>query len=201
MSIEDAFREIAPGAGFGFRDVVGIDPSLSGTGLARISVTGEVETKAVASPSREGWEGNWSRVREIAGPVAVFTPPESLVLIEEMFVPRGEATAGKVIERAWLWGRIYDLMKRRGCVVVVVNNSHRAMLATGSGAAKKPQVKARMRERFPEARVSDDNQADALAMAAAGAWWAGFPIEGPTHAGQNEAMSKVPWPTREKREK
>jgi crossover junction endodeoxyribonuclease RuvC len=197
MSLQEMFRGIAPGAGWAFDNVVGIDPSLRKTGLAKITSAGAATSKTVNTAARDGWDGNWGLVREITGVALAFTPVGSLVLMEEMFVPRGGQAAGSVIERAWLWGRIYDEMKRRSCVVVVVNNTHRAMLATGSGAAKKPDVKARMRARFPEARVSDDNQADALALAAAGAWWAGFPIEGPTHAGQNEAMRRVPWPTRE----
>lgn len=194
MSIEDALREVAPGAGFGFRDVVGIDPSLGKTGLACISSSGEARTKRIQSDSRDGWEGNWARVREIAGPTAVFVPRGSLVLIEEMYVPHGEKTAGKVIERAWLWGRIYDLMRQRDCVVVVVNNSHRAMLAAGDGHASKTEVKASMRASFPGVQIPDDNVSDALAMAWAGAAFAGFPV--PAFAPrQQAAMVKIPWPT------
>ena len=196
MSIEDAMRTIAPGAGWGFENVVGVDPSLTATGLAIVTHRAVVATKVVGSTPRPGWVGNAARVREIVGPVAAFIPRFSLVVIEEMYVPKGPKAGGSVIERAWLWGFIVDQAVQRGCEVVVVNNSHRAMLATGNGGAKKTDVKAAMKKRFPGVRVSDDNAADALALAAAGAWWAGFPIEGPTHAGQNEAMSKVPWPTK-----
>ena len=176
---------------------VGIDPSLRATGLASVTDDGSITTHRIVTESVEGLQATANRIRYIVGGVVRFVPRGSLVLIEEMFVPQGGAQAGAVLERAWLWGLIVDQLFQRGCEVVTVGAMQRAKLATGNGHSKKVAVKAAMRERFPGVRIPDDNVADGLALAAAGARWAGFPVDGALTKKQTEAMAAVAWPTRE----
>jgi Holliday junction resolvasome RuvABC endonuclease subunit len=178
---------------------VGVDPSLSGTGLARITPAGIVTTRLVRTEPARSLRGTADRIRYITGHVVRFTPAGSLALIEEMYIPKGKKAAGGVLERAWLWGFIADQLLRRGCTVVKVPAPRRAKLATGNGNSDKDEVLATMRERFPATSIVDDNVADALALAAAAARWAGFPADGPLNEGQTQAMTTVAWPTPEKR--
>jgi Holliday junction resolvasome RuvABC endonuclease subunit len=178
---------------------VGIDPSLSATGLASISDGGEIETLRVMHAATVGLQQMADRVRYIVGRTVRFVPRGSLALIEEMYIPQGGKQAGLVLERAWLWGLIVDQLFRLDCEVVVVGAKQRAKLATGNGNAEKAEVAAAMRERFPGVRIPDHNVADAVAMAAAGARWAGFPVDGAWSKKQHEAMAAVAWPKREMR--
>ncbi|WP_291053648.1 crossover junction endodeoxyribonuclease RuvC [Herbiconiux sp.] len=178
---------------------VGIDPSLSATGLASITDAGAVETQRVVHGATTGLSEMAERVRYIVGRTVRFVPRGSLVLIEEMYIPQGGKQAGLVLERAWLWGFLVDQMFRLGCEVVVVGAKQRAKLATGNGNAEKAEVAAAMRDRFPGVRIPDHNVADAVAMAAAGARWAGFPVDGALSKKQHEAMAAVAWPLREER--
>jgi Holliday junction resolvasome RuvABC endonuclease subunit len=179
---------------------VGIDPSLRKTGLARIEGTA-VTTSIIRTVPASGLAAQDDQIVYILGTVVKFVPRGSLVVIERMYVPRGAHTAGDVIERAWLLGMIVNQLRRRGCEVVGVWPMQRAKLATGSGTAKKKDVLAAMREKFPGVSIPDDNVADAVALAAAGARWLGVPIDGAMTDKQADAMAAVAWPTTEMREK
>lgn len=181
--------------------VVGVDPSLSGTGLASITSEGVVDTKLVKrqSVSPLDLDATDDRLRSITGQVAHFTPAGSLVLIERLYVPQGRGADGSLIARAGLWHFIVTNLRNRGCVVLAVAPGTRAKLATGAGNAKKAAVTAAMKSRFPGVRIPDDNVADALAMAGAAAHWAGWPADGPLTEGQIQAMGSVAWPTREEK--
>lgn len=180
--------------------VVGVDPSLTCTGLARIT-DGYLETlRLPTKPEGGDLLDTRRRVRYITGRMVAFVPSGSLALVEAMYVPQGGKSAGSVIERAWLFGFLVDQLIARGCTVVPVRPKVRAKLATGNGNAEKRDVLDAIRDRFPATRIPDDNVADAVALAAAGARWLGSPVDGALTKPQNEAMASVPWPIREKRE-
>ncbi|QJU54378.1 crossover junction endodeoxyribonuclease RuvC [Herbiconiux sp. KACC 21604] len=177
---------------------VGIDPSLRRTGLALVE-KGTVSTSLVKTEPVVGVDAVDDLTLYILGCVVKFTPRGSLVVIEGMYVPKGERTAGDVIERAGLLAHIITQMRRRDCQVVRVWPKQRAKYATGDGNADKKTVRTVMRERFPGVRIPDDNVADAVALAAAGSRWLGQPIDGALSKTQQEAMAAVAWPQREER--
>lgn len=179
---------------------IGIDPSLTKTGLASITEAGVVETLLVKTDATVGLQAMAERIRYIVGRTVRFVPRGSLVLIEEMYVPQGGKQAGRVLERAWLWGLVADQLFRLDCEVVVVGAKQRAKLATGNGNADKQEVTAMVRDRFPGVHIPDDNVADAVALAAAGARWAGYPADGALTKKQTDAMAALAWPSTEKRE-
>jgi Holliday junction resolvasome RuvABC endonuclease subunit len=199
VSIADAVASIAPGRAFGFGHVAGVDPSLTGTGLALVSPSAFVVTKLARTAPAKTLRGTDERIRYITGLTVAFIPRGSLVLIEKLFVPQGKGMDGSLIERAGLWWFLVDQLLHRDCEVVPVQQATRAKLATGNGNSKKADVTATMRSRFPGVQIPDDNVADALALAAAAAHWAGFPADGPLDRKQNEAMTAVAWPSREER--
>lgn len=178
--------------------VAGIDPSLRRTGLALVE-GGVVATSLVKTEPVVGLDAIDDQIVYILGCVVKFVPRGSLVVIEGMYVPRGGHTAGDVIERAGLFHHIVTQMRRRDCVVAKVWPKQRAKYATGDGAADKKTVRSAMRERFPGVSIPDDNVADAVALAAAGARWLGLPIDGALSKKQQEAWAAVAWPSREER--
>lgn len=175
--------------------VLGVDPSLTCTGLARVTPAG-VELRNVPT-SADGQElaDVRRRVRYIVGQVVQFAPAECLVVIEDLYIPKGDKAAGSVKERAWLWGLIVDQLVPRGPVVAVSNTTRSAYAL--KGGAKKAEVLAAMRDRFPGVVIPDDNCADALALAAMGARWMGAPIDGVLTKSQASAFTGVRWPMRE----
>lgn len=159
--------------------VTGIDPSLTGTGLARIvSDAGKVRAVAThtvgSEPCGKSVEARLDRLSVIVSEVAEFILPGSLVLIES---PAYTRQAGARHERSGLWWLIARAAKAAGCRVVEVSPTARARYATGNGNPGKRAVVAAMREQFPLVPLADDNQADALALAQLGMRLVGSPIE------------------------
>lgn len=171
---------------------VGIDPSLTCTGVAVIDST-EISTRRVLAPNIGGsLVARRSRIRNaIAGILAPIPPRVDVTVIE---VPHSRQQFGAQNERIALYWFLVDQLLARGPVVEVAPSS-RAKLATGSGRATKSDVVAGIRAAFPDARVPDDNVADALALAWAGARWGGGEV--PEYSpGQAEAFARLSWPIR-----
>lgn len=171
--------------------VVGVDPSLACTGIAIIDLTtGEIETRRVITPSLgTSLRGRRDRMRRaIAGILAPIPPRVAVSVIE---VPFASKQYGAHDQRLALYWWLVDQLLARG-PVVEAKPSQRAKLATGNGNASKDDVVAAMRAQHPDARIPDDNVADALALAAAGARWAGTPIT--FTPDQEVAFARLSWP-------
>lgn len=175
--------------------VLGIDPSLTCTGLAKTTPDGVRVLRIPTVADGGGLADVRRRIRYIVGLTMQFAPGECLTVIEDLYIPKGDKAAGSVKERAWLWGLLVDQLVPRGPVVAVSNTTRSAYAL--KGGAKKPEVLAAMRDRFPGVVIPDDNCADALALAAMGARWMGAPIDGVLTKGQANAFTGVRWPQRE----
>jgi len=177
-------------------DVLGIDQSLTMTGLAKLT-QGDIHrvielSRISTNTTPEGDLGAVrDRVRYIVGQTLQFAPKRCLTVIEAPYIPRHNA--GSLLERAWLFGLLVDQLMVRG-PVVQVRTTTRAMYATDNGNARKPQVLAAMRTKFPMTVIRDDNEADALALLCMGARYLGTPIDGPITKKQNQAMTSTVWP-------
>ena len=172
-------------------DVLGIDQSLTMSGLARISGDLVVTDRIGTVPTGKGLTDTRQRIRYIVARTLKFAPIESLTVIEAPITP--SHNAGAVLERAWLFGLLVDQLLMRGPVVQVWPST-RAMYATGNGSSKKPEVLAAMRAQFPFVVIADDNAADALALACMGARYLGSPIDGPITKKRQQAMTSTVWP-------
>lgn len=185
--------------------VIGVDPSLTCTGVAMLSWH---EGTDFPGPSWQTWRARSAALGADVDPSEVLTLTrrririvlrEALALVParvDMSVVEGPSLGSrtalsKADERAALRWFLIDQLMARGPVVVVQPKT-RALLGSGDGNADKPKVREAVREAFPDVHVPDDNVADAVALAAAGAYRIGFPVEYTPH--QIKAHGRVPWP-------
>ncbi len=169
---------------------VGVDPSLTCTGVAVID-DGDIRTQRIVSPnSGATLLARRTRIRRAIDGILKVIPAR----VDVTEVPHSRQQFGAQNERIALYWFLVDQLLARGPVVEVAP-SQRAKLASGSGRATKDDVVTALRAAFPAARIPDDNVADALGLAWAGARWAG--IKTPDYLpGQEEAFARLAWPSR-----
>jgi Holliday junction resolvasome RuvABC endonuclease subunit len=169
---------------------VGIDPSLTCSGVAIIDGNGAVITRRhKTAPAGKSLKARRGRLRDAVAGILKTVPAHVDVSVIE--VPAFGRQFGALGERVALYWWLVDQLMARG-PVVEVSPSQRAKLATGNGASKKPEVVAAMRDRFPSVWVPDDNVADALALAQAGAHWLS-PDSFPLTPAQSVAFARLDW--------
>lgn len=176
--------------------VVGIDPSMTNTGMAWI-VDGRItETLSVKSKSKKGaveadYLERFMRISDgIYNPLYNLGQPD-LIVIEG---PSFGSASSRFHQLAGMWWFAYAAATETGAPIVKVTPGGRAKYITGSGRAKKDAVLAAM-PKFYGVDLKDDNQADALGLAAMGARHLGMPIEIVEEAAwHREAMKAVKWP-------
>ncbi|MFI8593752.1 hypothetical protein ACIGCK_04890 [Microbacterium sp. NPDC078428] len=177
------------------RVAVGIDPSLVCTGVAVIDLdTGDVLTRRFRTASLgTSLRAKRDRLRKaIAGILAAVPASVAVSVIE---VPHSAQQFGAQNERVALYWWLVDQLFARGPVVEVAP-AQRAKLATGRGNAPKADVVSAVSTAFPAVHIADDNVADALALAWAGARWARPAAVPPYTPEQVESHSRLAWPIR-----
>lgn len=181
--------------------VVGIDPSLTVSGCARVDL-GVGADGQLDAVRWETWraramkgdvvsvETNRRRIRGMLREILALVPD-----FVDLFVVEGPSMGSKFTpladERSGLRWMLIDQLMPRG-PVVLVSPTTRALLGAGKGNAKKPEVLAAVRALWPDVHVPDDNVADAVALATAGARALGAPV--PYTDRQELAHAKVAWP-------
>jgi crossover junction endodeoxyribonuclease RuvC len=170
--------------------VLGLDLSLTGTGIARIGSRVELLT-TVRTTGLTGHE----RLVVILDAVrsAQYAPEPDLILVEG---PSYGSQAGQRghHERGGLWWLVTQRLFEAQRPYAVVAPRARAKYATGNGNDGKAEVKAAVRERYGHlAAVHNDNEADALVLAMMGADHLGMAVP-PVPALNRQAMAKVSWP-------
>ncbi|TDQ01282.1 hypothetical protein [Labedaea rhizosphaerae] len=182
--------------------VIGIDPSLRRTGLARVTIPAErdpiAETRVRPSTGtrQATLTDRAARLAGITGYVLDYALPCHLAVIEGPSL--GSGGVGSAWDRAGLWWRIVARLLGHDAPVAVVPPQTRAKWATGSGRADKETVRqaiARLWQPYWQPQhATDDNEADALVLASMGAHWLGLlPMAGPDPA----ALAGAAWPDRE----
>lgn len=202
--------------------VVGIDASLQNTGVARIrgGADGQPESmvrNVLSSPVKTtrstqtgelyaGLLDRRNRFQTIAARVvrAALDGYDPEVDDVPLFVIESPLYAAKqnsasVHDRAWTWGLIVHTLFKHGFVVEVSTTTMKSY-ASGKGSGRKAGVLAAMPYMFPGLFVDDDNAADALALAAMGARYLGFPVEPSPQRVNPSALNGVNgWPTHDLR--
>ncbi|HEX2905049.1 MAG TPA: hypothetical protein VHO01_16465 [Jatrophihabitans sp.] len=186
------------------RFVIGLDLSLTATGVAMVDLTdGEIFTWRLKTTGRKGATATETALR-ISGMVRDIgewisdqtTAPiqqwrDWLAVIES---PSFGSKGGAAHERGGLWWGVAGTLADMAVPIATVAPTSRALYATGNGRADKKEVIAAVRGRHPEVDIPDDNVADALTLAAMGARHLGKPIDaGRTDRGLT-AMSSAKWP-------
>lgn len=174
--------------------VLGIDPSLTGTGYAFIETGGRVSDLATIK-TKTGPDDIASRLARFDHILSEFGSAidyADLVVIEQ---PAYSSRTGKQHDRSGLWWYLAEhVVHFQQTPIVEVTPSARATYATGKGNAGKDTVLANVVRRYPTIDVQDNNQADALVLAAMGARHLGSPIEGSLPQSHLRALDKVVWP-------
>lgn len=173
--------------------VVGVDTSLSATGLA----------------SSEGW----CRVlgyQDKKNPITKLPHPERLVQMRRVLDAVTEAigrpdlavmeraalsrAGGGAHERGWLWWRLYERLVDAGVPVGLVSTNQRIHYATGKGTGQKTVVVDAVARRWPEWQTGgNDNACDAVVLMAAGRDWLLNPVADIPKL-HRTAIDKALWP-------
>jgi len=182
-----SFQTIAP------RRVVGIDLSMTSTGLAVIA-NDTIETHTVKSKPDAGTLRSFlARSKTIAEGIdrAVNLTPSDLLVIEGMAFGAKSSSLDKIHAHWWLVvDFLCDYVDQEP---VVITSGQRCKYATGKGNANKDIVLAAVLKRYPTADAAGNDEADAVIFAAMGARHLGFPVEESLPLVNLEAMEAVRW--------
>ena len=177
--------------------VLGIDPSLTSTGLALLgcdsSGLAEHELRRVRSkPSGNDWASRRRRIEAIVTTVGASLPPlvKQRVDLAVMESPSYSSASTSTHDRAKLWWDLYDMLSDRGIRVITAAPTQRMKYVTGKGRADKDVVLAHTIRRFPQLDITGNDVADAVVFAAIGARELGFPIDNVPTVNQS-VMSKL----------
>jgi Holliday junction resolvasome RuvABC endonuclease subunit len=180
--------------------VVGIDVSLTSTGIAvadagRIVHTRAIRTKALPKEQKADLGAICRRILSVLdavqGTVLAYRP--ALVVIE---APSHGSRFGSPHERSGLWWLIVSWLEDRATDVAQVAPTARAKYGTGRGNADKEQVHKAVQTNYgtDDLPIKTNDEADAVLLAAMGARHLGQPVEGWLPTGAIDAMDKVVWP-------
>jgi crossover junction endodeoxyribonuclease RuvC len=173
--------------------VVGLDLSLTSTGVAVVHPDGTVDTHRVRSAGHAGdtLDQRHARLCGISQKVWELTPAGALLAIEgPAFGMRAQAGTH---DRAGLWWQIVGMMRAVGHLVVEIPPACRSKYATGKGNAAKDQVLAAAVKRYPTVDITGNDVADAVILAAMARRWLDAPIDSLPQA-HLSAVGSVKWP-------
>lgn len=172
---------------------IGLDLSLTGTGIAVISPDA-VTTYTVGSKGHDGdtYPVRQQRLATMKSRVLQHVPDSESVILA-MEGPSFGSTGGSAHERAGFWWLIYSALAERGQQVTVIVPSSLKRYATGAGGASKDTVLAAVVRRYLDVDVRNNNESDALVLAAMLARHHGYPLEASLPKAQLSGMEKVRW--------
>jgi crossover junction endodeoxyribonuclease RuvC len=189
---------------------VGIDPSLTSTGVA-VLVDGRL--RHFGRYGRDGhngasWASRSNRVRQSRSMVyraAVTCGRPDCVVIEGH--PYAVGNQGNEFDRAGLWHLIFEAFAARDIPVVVVDNKKAKAWVTGAGNASKPDMMAvidawylgQIEPPLSKWRKKDnpDDVADAIAYATMAAFKLGDPIPFEPKERHRTSLQLLAWPAME----
>lgn len=176
--------------------VVGLDLSLTSTGVAQIGSNGDGRglrvtlDRVTSMPTADTIAARSVRLRRVAGQVIGLSVGADLVMIEG---PAFASRVGSATDRLGLWWLVVARLTGLGIPVVEVPPTVLKVLATGAGNADKDRVMLTVAKRYAHvAEVTGNDVADALVLAAAGARHLGCPIE-ELPLSHLRGMEKIRW--------
>jgi len=160
--------------------VVGVDPSLTDTGVAELVVTPDdhwtLFTWSFKSSGRrgDGLRTRNDRLRDITSNVRMYASHADLVVIEN---PAYGSRVGSMHDRSGLWWSLVRSFLMAELPVVTVEPTKLKLFATGSGRAKKQDMIASAQLNWGDyKRADNDNVADAVHLATMGAALLDLPL-------------------------
>jgi Holliday junction resolvasome RuvABC endonuclease subunit len=171
--------------------VVGLDLSLTGTGIAWIA-DNPMRAATYVYRTYPGDRSVTGRCHRIVGITDVIVPLCNGADMVALEGPSYHSNGGMAHERAGLWWAIVARLLAMGLPVASVPPTVRMLWATGHGRADKAQVYAAVASTFRGVALTDDNASDALVLAAmAGQRLGMLTFGGPHHV---SAGRSVVWP-------
>lgn len=171
--------------------VIGLDPSLTGTGVAGYGWSVAVGSKG--NVTKDPYPDRYARIVDLAERVNTQIGRADLVVME---APAFDAKSTSAHDRAGLWWEIYGRLTRRRVPIATVTTGGLKKYATGSGNAAKTRVVEQVARRFGHIWVDlggDDNRADAAVLAAMGLDHYAAPVVS-LPAAHRVALTAVAWP-------
>jgi Holliday junction resolvasome RuvABC endonuclease subunit len=175
--------------------VVGLDLSLTSSGLARITwgrdkttviettTRGEAGVTTLADPAER-----CHALHRLKTAIVDWASPADLVVVESM-VPNPMSRSTN--ERGALWYLIVLSLLHRELDVRFVHPGTLKRYATGRGGADKAAMKAATTEAFPAVRTRTDDERDALWLAAVGVHLLDGPLPYPVSPEQTGIVAKL----------
>ncbi|WP_280381039.1 hypothetical protein [Nocardia wallacei] len=174
-------------------DVVGLDLSLTSTGIAVVGSgapwCATIESKGKADAP---WQARYRRLGDIARRIIPAVPANAFVVLE---APAYSRTTGSQHDRSGLWWMVYDLLAGTTRTVLPVGPNLRAKYATGKGTAGKDAVLAAAVRRYPHIPITGNDTADAVVLAAIGCRLLGRAIDDPMPKTHLAALDTIRTPT------
>lgn len=175
--------------------IVGIDPSLTSTGIA-IKDNEGLWTARVRSTGKktDTWYMRNNRIQTLAANITRHIPAGALVIIES---PSYGSISTSSHDRSGLWWAIYDTLTNLNCDIIPATPSQRMMYATGKGGGKdasKDMVLAQTIRRYPDINITGNDIADAVIFLAIGARLNGQPLETTMPKANLNALNKLTLP-------
>lgn len=180
--------------------VAGIDPSLTNTGIAILHDGQPVLLRSIGHGTLSGrsYAHRSDRiVSECRAVVNALGAASDLAVIEG---PAYGACNASTHDGSGLWWGLYSTLRARSIPIAVVAPKTRALWATGDGNADKRTVLTTVRSWAwrPKTHVANHDQADALVLAAIGAFHAGDPMPFEVKDRHSANLAAVQWPAIER---
>lgn len=173
--------------------IVGIDLSLTATGLASIDNNDgvlSVQTEVIETKPDDGTlYGRHIRLESIAAAVARFSKHATLVVVEG---PSYSSAGRGTWDRAGLWWWVVSVLTLTGTPMVEIPPTTAKKWATNNGGAKKPAVAVAIGRLWPDVSLRDDNDSDALVLATMGAQRLQWDV--PVKSWQPDQLKRIAWP-------
>lgn len=177
--------------------VTGIDSSLTSAGVGILNNTQPVHNSHHGYSGHNGatYQTRSRRIRWTCGQVtqaATSHGTPDLVAMEQH--PSGVKVSAHEFDRAALWHAIYGYFDARNIPVAVIHPTTLKCWTTGSGRASKTDVIETIELWCPGIELACDDEADALALAFAGAFHLGDPMPFEVKPRHTTGLEAVQWP-------
>jgi crossover junction endodeoxyribonuclease RuvC len=174
--------------------VLGLDLSLTGSGLATVTSIGEFTVTTVGSVGKRGdtLADRDKRLTDLARRIGLFLQDWDDYALAVLEGPAVTAKGGSAWDRAGLLWLVVQMLDPGRTAVAAPTTVKR--WAAGKGNADKAAVAGGVTRLWPEFECQSDNEADALALASMGSQRLGFGVV-PARAHHVDCLEKVAWPT------
>lgn len=180
--------------------VVGIDPSLTNTGIVALHTGTPVVLRSIGHQGRDGatYGERSDRIvslcRAVMAVLDEITDEHGRPGLAVIEGPAYGHNLPSAHDRAGLWWGLFSALRAKHTPTAVVAPGTRAKWATGHGRASKAGVLTAVRTWWPATLIANHDIADAAVLALMGACRAGDPMPFPAKDRHHTGLEAVHWP-------